>query len=68
MRNRNHLNRCLCDSCGSSYELFYDTKADEYICSECLDKEQKEINKQIEDDDQYPLDMTFDELAKWRNS
>jgi hypothetical protein len=48
--------------------LFYDTKADEYICSECLDKEQKEINKQIEDDDQYPLDMTFDELAKWRNS
>jgi hypothetical protein len=68
MRNRNYLNRCLCGSCGSSYELFYDTKADEYICSECLDKEQEELNKQIEEDDQYPLDMTFDELAKWRNS
>lgn len=41
MRDYNHIHQCLCISCGSSYELFYDQKSDEYICSDCLDKEEQ---------------------------
>ena len=43
MRNNGRdLHRCLCDTCGTSYEVFYCAKNGEYICKECLDKEEEE--------------------------
>jgi hypothetical protein len=36
------LHKCLCDCCGSSYSVFYCGVMGDYICGECLEKEQAE--------------------------
>jgi hypothetical protein len=36
------LHKCLCDSCGSSYNVFYCGTVGDYICGECLEKEEEE--------------------------
>lgn len=51
------LTHCRCDLCGSTYDVFYDKKNDEYICFEC-------IQKQEEEEDDYPLDMNHNEFKK----
>lgn len=43
MKNKKRdLHKCLCDSCGSAYEVFYCGTIGDYICKECLDKEEEE--------------------------
>lgn len=36
MKPRN-LIKCQCNSCGDSFNVFYDIANDYYLCSECLD-------------------------------
>jgi hypothetical protein len=36
------LVRCLCDYCGSSFEVFYCGFKGDYICKECLNVEKEE--------------------------
>jgi hypothetical protein len=43
MKNeKRDLHKCLCDQCGSNYEVFYCGTIGDYICKECLDKEEEE--------------------------
>ena len=43
MRNNGRdLHACLCDTCGTSYEVYYCATQGGYICKECLDKEEEE--------------------------
>jgi hypothetical protein len=41
------LHKCLCDVCGSSYEVFYCGTIGDYICSECLEREEEEEEEEI---------------------
>ena len=66
MRPREYLIKCNCNNCGTSLDVFYDTLKDFYICSDCLDREKEDEPEQEEDS--YPLDMNYNELAKWRNT
>ena len=51
------LHKCLCNYCGSSSEVFFDSMNDSHICLECLTKEydledlDDEDNSQNGDDD-----------------
>jgi hypothetical protein len=36
------LHKCQCDVCGSSYEVFYCSTQGDYICIDCLGKEEEE--------------------------
>jgi len=42
MTTKRDLHKCLCDSCGSSYNVFYCGTMGDYICGECLEKEEEE--------------------------
>lgn len=46
MRPEEYLIKCECIICGSSFDVFYDTLKDFYICKECLDKEEEEEEKE----------------------
>jgi hypothetical protein len=35
---------CQCNECGSSLDVFYDVKNDEYICRECLNNHEENEN------------------------
>jgi late competence protein required for DNA uptake (superfamily II DNA/RNA helicase) len=40
--NRRNLIKCECNKCGTSYEVFYDTANEYYLCKECLSLEDEE--------------------------
>jgi len=35
----------LCNTCGTAYAVAYDPEADEYICRECIAKEQDALDE-----------------------
>ena len=47
------LIECQCNTCGTSFEVFYDLLNDYYICKDCLDNEEE--NQEEEDENQLPL-------------
>lgn len=61
MKSHAHIYACLCTYCGSAYELYHDTETEEFICKECLDKEEEESD---EEEDNYPLDMNHSEFKR----
>lgn len=73
MNKSRDLIRVLCDSCGSSFDVMYDLANDEKICRDCLSAErenesEEEDEEEEEIEDSFPLNMTANQLAKWRNT
>lgn len=63
MSKWNNFYKVICDTCGTDTDIFSNYTGKERICLECM-------NEQIEKEDpedNYPLDMTYNELAAWRN-
>jgi hypothetical protein len=68
-----NLSKCLCDYCGTSYEVMYCKKFDERICRECVDDEEgqedtlkaikEEVDIHIEEGSLDPK-KTFEEFYK----
>lgn len=46
-----NLRECICDTCGNGMEVFYDMANDEYICDECIRKEDEPEEDEDEDED-----------------
>jgi hypothetical protein len=69
-----------CRTCGSNHELLEVNLScindngkiesfDSILCKSCYeDLPSLEDEPEPEPEDDYPLDMTYNELAKWRNS
>lgn len=57
--------KCECNTCGSSYECRYDKSNDEYICMECLEKEEEgeeEEEDEEEEDEEENLEVIREEV------
>lgn len=48
---KRQITRVNCRYCGSTNEVWFDEKHDEYLCVRCLLKEREKINLDNEDDE-----------------